>query len=60
MTTLEIILLVLTIVGTVWQLYLFGAANALIKAGYRNVRFGVLPGVVAVIAGTWLLLLVAR
>lgn len=60
MTTLEIILLVLAAVGTIWQFWLFSAANALIKAGYRTVRFGILPGLVAIVTGAWFLLLVAR
>lgn len=60
MSALEIILLVLTVVGALWQAYLIRMAAAYIQAGYRNVRFGVLPGAVALVTGTWLLFLVAR
>lgn len=60
MTTLEIILLVVAVVGAVWQAWLLYMAAQYIRAGYRNVRFGILPGIVAVAAGTWLLFLVAR
>lgn len=60
MSVLEIILLLVTIVGSLWQGFLLYMAATYIRAGYVNVRFGVLPGLAALIAGTWLLFLVAR
>ena len=55
MTILQIILLVIFVVLTVWQAWILYAAGQYIRAGYRNVKYGILPGVLAVPVGTALL-----
>ena len=55
MTILQIILLVIFTVATVWQAWILYIAGQYVRAKASNVRIGVLPGIVAVIAGTALL-----
>lgn len=51
MTNLDITLLIVTVVGAIWQAWLLWMAGQYIRAGYRNVRFGILPGLAALVAG---------
>ena len=57
MTNLEITLLVITVIGVLWQAFILATALAILASG-RGARFGILPGLVAVVTGTWLAFLV--
>lgn len=57
MSALEIALLTVFVVTTIWQAWLLYMAGQFIRAGYRNVRFGILPGIAAVASGVALLVL---
>ena len=51
MTNLQIILAVATIVLVIWQAFILAGAVALLSRGH-SVKYGVGPGIVAVITGT--------
>lgn len=55
MSNLEIFLLTVFAILVIWQAWLLWMAGQYIRAGYRNVKFGVLPGILAIPAGVALL-----
>jgi hypothetical protein len=54
-TNLEIFLLTVFVVLLIWQSWLLWMAGQYVRAGYSNVKFGILPGLLAIPAGVALL-----